>query len=288
MSVSTELELLTRASHVPLVRAIEGVIRVEVDRGGGERETRELARLFEQTLTLSDLLGRAELLDELDGNFAAKPSLLVRAISFVKAIADLVRREPRLAKTAERVSKLYRTEHAFALAKSTALEVTQRVRDRVADAVSRGEKPESARAAVKDLGPWSKAYAETVYTTNVSAAYTAGRMDEARSSGVMRAFEYVGPADADARSGRKMDRGENHVAAIGLIASVDDPIWTTHSPPSGYSCRHRLRLVLQPELERLGLIVGGVIQRREPSSLGNFAPHPNFASSPLQRFYGNG
>lgn len=292
LSPDVELERLGTGNHDRLSRAVMDMARAQA-RGKGEAKAFDaFHRLLTQILTLADLLGRKRLYREVD---AAKPQVpkelaeqqlftaeaLAPARGFAQIVDELLRLEPRLAGTAEAVAAAYRKGLAFAMAKSASLAVTRKVRNVLASLAAQGKSTKDLGQAVSVIGGWSEAYAETVVRTNLSSAYTTGRMEEVKRPGpasVMSAFEVIGSNDSDTRRGRKEDGGENHLAALGLIASVHDPIWETHRPPFGYQCRHTLRAVSKFELRRKGLISdGGVVQRREPKNFSAFAAHPNFA-----------
>lgn len=263
-----------------------------------------MARVLGQTSALADLLGRRRLLLETDALAAHVPETLreqqvfermgitplVPDVPFREAIEDILRREPRLASSAEEVARIYTQEHAFALAKTAKIAVVRKVQQILGRATQVGLTLASVEAIVQKAGPFSRAYAETVYRTNVSSAYAAGRMQQARDPEIQEvasAFEYSGPLDSDTRQGRPQDGGENHAAAIGLVAAFNDPVWEYASPPSGYNCRHALRIVSKFELKRRGLLKGGRVVRFEPSGFGAFAPHPNFATGrPDRAIYG--
>ena len=257
------------------------------------------------TMTLADLYGRRRVLLESDfadtrrfyaptpelamggrmpelAFFAATP--VVPDVPFSEAYADILRREPRLAGTAEKVAELYRTKHAFALARSAEVTLTEAVQRLVGRAMKEGIPTPSASAQVAELGDFTTAYAGTVYRTNLATAYTAGRFQQAKDPEVARilpAMERYSVTDSALRRGRPEDGGENHAAAHGLVAPVGDPIWRTHAPPSGYGCRCGIRMVARSELRRRGLLRDdGTVLRFEPPGFASFSAHPNFGSSP--------
>ena len=241
-----------------------------------------LRELLAQTLTLSELMGRRRLLLEADAIRAksgskAQPgypsyysftapllrSPVVPKLTFWGAVKDILTREPRLASKFDSIWDLYRTRHAFALGKKTTLKVTKKVRDTVAEHIRTGAGEFRAGEVISKLGDWSEAYGRTVYRTNLATAYSAGHFKEAQDPDVadlVGAFEFNAVPDAMARP--------NHRAAHGLIAPVNDPVWSRLSPPLGFNCRCSLRLVDRFELQRKGLLRGGVVSKLTP---GNFA-----------------
>jgi len=273
------------------------------DSGALLRARERCAQMIGETMTLADLYGRRRLLLEYDAarprgetaaeasapGFAAAPTLqmfaitpIVAAVTFSEAYHDLLSREPRLAETASAVSELYRTKHAFALAKSAEMQITEAVQRFVARAIKEGKPAPTAARMIAELGDFARGYAGTVYRTNLTTAYTAGRFQQAQEPGVrvvLPAMERWSIRDSAVRQGRAEDGGENHLAAAGLIAATTDPIWKTHSPPSSYGCRCGVRMVPLSELRRRGLLkADGTVIRYEPPGFGKFAAHPNFGS----------
>lgn len=271
-----------------IVRAHAGGKSIDV------RDEVALADQLWQSMTLTDLLGRKRLLMEADAAagkvplalrqqvvFAATP--VIPNVPFREAIEDIVRREPRLAKTAVEVSNLYRTRHAFALARAASLKITEAVQAAIKRLGLKGMTVPKASAVVADVGGFTRAYSETVYRTNVATAYSAGRYAEARSPGVaatMGAFERTAVGDSDTRP--------THLAADGLLAGIEDPVWEHASVPSGYNCRCAQRLVSKYELERMGLLDrSGKVIRRTPAGFGAYRPDPGFGGGrPDRRIYG--
>ena len=196
-----------------------------------------LAETIRETLILADLHGRKRMLMEADAlrgaSFTASP--ILPSMEFEEAVADIVTREPRLAHSAAEVSRLYSTEHVFAMARSISQTLTEKVQKNVADMLLEGRgametEREILKAAIEEAHSWTNAYAATVYRTNVTGAYARGRIVQAQDPDIARvipALEYVGIDDARTRP--------NHSAAFGLIAASDDSIWLKHAPPQGFS-----------------------------------------------------
>ncbi|WP_168189593.1 phage head morphogenesis protein [Limnobaculum zhutongyuii] len=87
---------------------------------------------------------------------------------------------------------------------------------------------------------------ETIYRTNMQAAYNAGRYQEQLSNKDSRPYlERVAIADSRTRPA--------HLSLNGFIAHIDDPVWAILYPPDGYRCRCRARS--GRDVERLGLTV---------------------------------
>ena len=227
---------------------------------------------------------------ELSPESFAQPGAQLPQVPFEEAVADIIRREPVLANTATEVAAVYQSGYGFAVARSTSLKVTERVQKAIADAAREGRTLSEAEDILSAIGKWTRSYSETVYRTNLNTAYTAGRMEQAKDPvirEVMGAYERVAINDADVRRGRRRDNGANHLAASGLIASIDDRIWDTHATPSGYNCRCSMRLVSRAELERKGLIKGNRVVRRVPANFSAFRSDQGFSPQrPDRTVYG--
>lgn len=241
-----------------------------------------LARLIQRTLILADLNGRKRMLMEADAlrkrtpaRFAAE-SPIAPGLTFDEAVEDLLKREPRLAESAAEVAELYSWSGVFALAKSASINLTRRVQQALGELLSQGKAAESTREelqrmAAEEAHDWTVSYASTIYRTNVAHAYNMGRMKQAQDpdvADVIPALEYVSMEDERTRP--------NHWAAHGLVAGVNDTIWTRMRPPQGYQCRCVLRQVSIMELERRGLIRDGQVVRFIPDGFSKAGPDEGF------------
>lgn len=198
-----------------------------------------------------------------------KDDAFVPKVRFEEAIRDLTSRDPVIARSAAEVAELYRTRDAFAITNSSYEILTKRIRDEIVRL--RGKGAFTAKEVLSNVGGFSRAYAETVYRTNLSTAYTNGRIDMARDpvvNQVIGALLYVATRDSDVRP--------NHLAADGLIASQHDRLWLTFRPPMGYNCRCGLRMVDRWDLEEMGLIEGNLVKRRPPATFRKAHPDPGF------------
>lgn len=279
LSTHDELLELVNKSFTGFIPLFEELARSALQRDA-ERRARAFERLqrrFTALLTFANLLARRRVLLQVDtgvfGFAAGEVPPWTRAdFKPEEAIRDLVSREPRLAKTAEEVAELYRKEHAFALAWSAEKEITKRVQKEVARALREGKPEPSAVTAIRAIGDWTRAYANTVYRTNVVTAFEAGNQRQAEEpevAAVAPAFRFTATLDADVRP--------NHAAAHGLIAGVNDPVWGRFSPPLGYNCRCSRNLVSRFELKRLGLLrQDGSVKPFYPRSFRNAHPDPGF------------
>lgn len=267
LSSQDELERLHARSTERLARLLAEIQVAHLLRNAAEvdRLTAILGEATTEALAAADLLGRRRLILELraagalevvedreGAAFAATP-----AVPFLEAIADLAARIPGLGTTAQAVRDLW-SRRGFAVARSAALSVTERIQDSVVGFLRQGiatsvdDAIRQVRSALTDQvggpGGYTRAYAETVFRTTTSSAYQAGRQAQAEQPGIRRAacgWRFDATLDSDVRP--------NHRAGDDLVAHVEDPIWRTHAPPLGYQCRCATSLVLTRDMVRLGL-----------------------------------
>lgn len=199
--------------------------------------------LLQHTLVLSHLYGARRTLREARSLGAAQfhkgdqwqvedveiHTPLNQNLTFLEAVDELIHREPKLAANAEEVSKLYAKWKVFAMARSTSLEVTEKVQRLIVKTIQEGKGLADVETEIAKLGNWTRAYSATVYRTNASTAYAAGRMRQAFDPEVK---EFVGALER--RAIKDSRTRHNHLAADGLVAAVDDPIWNSLGVPGGY------------------------------------------------------
>ena len=237
MDAQRELRRLLTRTATSFEQAIIALAKARMGKGDYSSAVSDMAELIRETLILSNLYGRKRLLMQADaarsrGTFSAQiESPSAYGETFDEALADLVSRDPRLERSSIELSRLYNTEHVFGLAYSADLAVTKKIQETISRSVREGLGISDVAPIIEEMGPWSRSYAEVVYRTNASTAYTAGRFQIARDpdvAEVIPAMEFVALLDARTRP--------NHAAAHGMIAATDDPIWRQFQPPIGYSC----------------------------------------------------
>lgn len=255
-------------SSIAFLRSARKMIRTKLE---GDAESQrialeEMAELLAQTMTLADLHGRRRMLLESDAIIKRTPKSevapllhadvlfqsiddritfsttpVVPKVPFLEAIEDLLRREPRIAATAQAVSDLYSQRHSFALARSLDTKLTRRVQKALASFLEIGIPEPTVGKVIADMGDWTESYGQTVYRTNMSTAYGAGRFRQVFDPDVARViggFKFMVVRDSDARGNPKTWKGppdENHWDAHGLTASTTDSVWERFYPPMGYN-----------------------------------------------------
>ncbi|HVJ53462.1 MAG TPA: PBECR2 nuclease fold domain-containing protein [Aliidongia sp.] len=88
----------------------------------------------------------------------------------------------------------------------------------------------------------------TIFETNLSTAYAAGRYAQMTDPDVVRLNPYWRYRHSD---NVKHPRPE-HLAWDGLVLRHDDPWWSTHMPPNGWGCQCSAEPLSERELKALG------------------------------------
>ena len=219
----------------------------------------KLAEMVGDTMTLSNLMGRRRLLMELPDKgayFSEADEALLFAntpifpkVPFRQAIEYLKSLTPKIARSAQEVSEMYRKGKNFSIARSARMVILDRVKKFIEAGIS-GTPKEQSIQAIKKAGHFSRGYAKTIYTTNLTSAYTAGRFEQAKEPNiakVVKAFQYVAVNDPPRVR-------QNHLAHHGIVASQFDSAWNEFAPPQGFNCRCGVRLITIFEARRMGLL----------------------------------
>jgi SPP1 gp7 family putative phage head morphogenesis protein len=271
------LEESTEYFDDALKRYARALVRGDPTGGPTER----INVLLMQTMQLADLMAREDVVRQASGARPANqrdiPNGMVPRVEFKDAIADILTRTPVLARSYREVQERYSQEHVFAVAKSATEETTRAVQRAIADAQAGSpgrETMASTARVITEVGDWTRAYAETVYRTNMATAHASGQMamvaDPAIRS-VAPALEFV--------SAKKATTRPNHHAAHGLVADAADPVWQRFTPPLGYNCFCCVRIVFYPELRRRGLLgPNDTVLRYEPPTFDQAFPDPGFGT----------
>jgi SPP1 gp7 family putative phage head morphogenesis protein len=266
-----ELEQMQNSKTIELANALADLTRAAIksDREKFEKSQQNLSTLIAEAQSQSNMLGRRRLILEAQAVSGERIYSLMR-VPFTEAIETLIRRVPALAQTYEQVQELYKAG-SFALARAASLNVTKHIQKTIAQAAQTGvtrdvvlnEIAETLGARNYDAAGASyvRSYADTVFRTTTTTAYTEGRIRQAQDPAVRRvigAWRYDATLDGDVRP--------NHRAADDFVASIDDPVWETLKPPLGYNCRCALSLVSKREAAELGIILpsGAVVRRAAP------------------------
>lgn len=169
-------------------------------------------------------------------------------VPFDEGIADLYGRNPIFEPNWIELSRRYSREQVFGLARSMDQATTEIINLAMAKHLKEGKPREEFLQWFlkrKNIRQNTRAYAQTVYRTNLSTAYTSGRTRQAkRMRGFVVGFEFQATGDSDTRI--------NHQIAHRLRAPIDSPFWDFFHPPLGYNCRCTLKPITAPEARRNG------------------------------------
>lgn len=259
-----------------------------------------LGRVLGGIMSVSELAGRIRTLHEARIR-GFRPETLVKVdvsnaksktlppVVFEEAIQDLYEREP-YAREAGIVPKSISdvwASHGFALAKSSSMEITKQVQQVLGQIFRHHEynTPRLGRDVIQrvvgNMQGWTNAYAENIMRTTGATVYTAGRFMQVSDPAVKKvipAFRFSAVRDADVR--------ENHAAAHGMVAGVDDPIWDLFAPPLGFNCRCDLVMIDRYELQKMGLLdKHGNVTRWTPVTFGQAHADPGFSPGGRRRSY---
>ncbi len=259
-----------------------------------------LGRVLGGIMSVSELAGRIRTLHEarirgwrpdtlLKVNVSDARHKTLPPVVFEEAIQDLYEREPyaREAGLVPRSIQDVWASHGFALARSSSIEVTKKVQEvlgmiyRHADWNTPRFGKEIIQQVVGHMEGWSDAYAENIMRTTGATVYTAGRFMQVSDPAVQQvipAFQFSAVRDANVR--------DNHAAAHGLIAGVNDPIWDRFAPPLGFNCRCDLVMVDRYDLEKMGLLdKSGAVTRWTPATFSDAHADPGFTPGGRRRSY---
>lgn len=156
---------------------------------------------------------------------------------------------------------------AFTVAKATSMDVLTTLKtsldEALATGVSEQEWMRQVMPELKRLGWWGKSEVthengevqevtlgsphrlRTIYRTNMTTTYQAGRYLQQQALPERPYWQYVAVLDERTRT--------SHRAMNGQVFPADDPIWQTHYPPNDWGCRCRVRAMSQLRLDSLGL-----------------------------------
>lgn len=193
------------------------------------------------------------------------------AVAPTRAVAAILERTPRLVRTSQQVSALYRPGvGGFGAVNATEITVLQRVQGAITEALKSGTATPTVTDVVRDLDGWTRGYAETVVQTNMMTAYADGEFAQVNDPDIadlIVGFEIVGPVDGSTRP--------NHAMAVGWRAAASDSRWAYMRTPLGYNCRHSLRAIDRFQAARAGWLDGSGRLRRIDIPRGA-GPDPGF------------
>lgn len=156
---------------------------------------------------------------------------------------------------------------AFTVARVTKMDVLEDIRSMVKKSMDEGmtfqEFKKELEPKLKAKGWWGKVYDEesdkqvqlgsprrlkTIYNTNLSTSYMAGRYKAMKENSGDRPYWMY-----DAKNDNKTRPA--HKALDGKVFRYDDPFWNTHYPPNGWHCRCNVVAVNEDEIQERNLSV---------------------------------
>lgn len=157
----------------------------------------------------------------------------------------------------------------FTVAKATSMDVLTTLQEAMGKSIKEGltgrDFSRQLMPKLKELGWWGQTTVthangqeqtvtlgspwrlETIYRTNMTTAYQAGRYLQQMNQPERPYWQYIAVMDESTRA--------SHAAMNGLVFAATDPIWQTHYPPNDWGCRCRVRAMSQMRLEANGLTV---------------------------------
>lgn len=160
---------------------------------------------------------------------------------------------------------IWQEQHArsFVVARAAKISVLKDIRGAMLKSLEQGT---TERQFIKELEPrlrrrgwWGKRESDgkmlgshkrlkTIYRTNKSVAYNAGRYRQQMAASESRPYwQYIAVIDPRTR--------DQHRALNGKVFPYDDDFWDHFYPPNGFNCRCRVRTLSERELKREGLKV---------------------------------
>lgn len=142
---------------------------------------------------------------------------------------------------------------AFTVAAVTQLDIVHDVWRALDKAIADGTSFEDFKREVgaKLTSEWGRenpARLETIFRTNVQAAYGAGRVTQLRSPAVLKRRPFW-------RFSAILDARTSPICSplAGLVLPADDPFWNTHQPPLHFNCRSTLIALTRGQAEDFGV-----------------------------------
>jgi SPP1 gp7 family putative phage head morphogenesis protein len=261
-----ELAGLQEASSRMVVEVLLDIARARI-RFDGRAERAALDRLADiiaGSQAIADVIGRRHVWAAVDRisrhaqtmkpsevaaayEAARGPNPLSRADQPLSArLAALTAVEKRInAHTIRRIKTAYSKEHGRAIARETMERLSKKLSEVIARAAEENIPIEKGIVLLRGVvgkfegvEPWTRAYAETFWRTNVAAAHAAGKWNQLNDPAVRAVI-----GGMMLRTKQDNHVRPNHAKLHGFIAGVDDPVWNTISPPLGFRCRCSLTYV---------------------------------------------
>lgn len=217
----------------------------------GEDLREDFAGSIEGTLLTADLLGRSQPRRQVEGSLRfqdPRSTVVLEPLQPTEALdsfRELVTATP---EQLESIGDRYR-RYAFTVAEAADVSTVERVRALVDRALAEGmTERDFLRAAAELIPKATQSYLSTVYQTNLSSSYMAGRwqglQEDPFTREALSIYRYVTMGDILVRP--------THAALHNWTASQDHPQWKVIWPPNGFNCRCDVIAVTAEEARRSG------------------------------------
>jgi len=263
----------TRLSEItePVITKWLHTLKREVDQAGNLIDLRsdllkvkgldlaDLASPIRDSLLLSRLAGRAEVIDEIAASeagtgFAESSFISALNLPFEEAIAFF---RNKVSIPAEVWNYLWLDMHSqgFMIAGAIKGDLIADIRDAVDQAISSGLTLAEFRKqwdTIVERHGWSynggrNWRTRIVYETNTRQAYNAGRWQQVTDPDVLKTRPYLAYRHGDSIRPRPL-----HLAWDGTVLPANDPWWATHTPQNGWGCKCKIFSAGERDIKRLG------------------------------------
>jgi len=251
----------------------------------------DLSDVINKAALIEDVTGRLSMVKDLEkrdrarkvdfGGFTEDETRFI-TIPFEAAANDVLAKTGFASHTIDDVLNAY-DRHQFTIQAAITQDLVDLVQIKIANLIGQGGTPKDFVAFAKQWldGAVSDSYARTLFRTERTSAFAAGRLAQAFDPDLdafVVAFKYVAVGDHDTRS--------NHLANNGLYFDKRDPLWIGRIPPNGFNCRCRILAISLQRAESMGRWDATNKRFVSDQPPANGAPDPGFEKSPLTRIYG--
>lgn len=206
-------------------------------------------------LAIMDLVGRSDVLNELDDTGFADPS--IGTLTFKEA-QEFLRQKVSLPSKVWTETLHQAHDRAFVVAGADSVALVEDLRKALDRAINEGGGLNAFRQSFDEIierTGWDynggrNWRTRVIYDTNLRTAHQAGRLKQMRDPDVVKQRPYWKYVHAETRE-PKQPRDE-HVALDGMVFAWDDPIWDFIFPPNGWKCSCGVITVSRAGLKRLG------------------------------------
>lgn len=221
----------------------------------GKTERDGYAAALGDAFALAELIGRAEVMDEIDGAAFSEP--VAGTVKFTEA-HDFLRQKVSL--PTKRWTDTLHAAHdrAFVVAGADSVSLVEDIRGALDRAMNGGGGLEAFRKEFDEIvlrTGWQynggrNWRTRVIYDTNLRMAHQAGRLKQMRHPDVVKMRPFWRYIHAEIRQPK--EPREEHLAWDGMVFRHDDPIWERIYPPNGWKCSCGVATVSRAGLKRLG------------------------------------